>query len=419
MMPPLFAPQIDAVIDNLKSDPGLMNQKIHQGLKEIYVSFGCIKPIGDDDIRQIWIEVERGSVEVFGDYEEYKESGEVSNPDDFVELWQAYYPQKTKWYKFQTAKFRDDLYFYFGDKLIFTINNQEQPETEGKSGWNLEFLEYFVQWLAEKIVEETGKLKMNPTAYNHYIRKNLPWAKRYGRIKRQDFWNILGNETIRPDIGLGVGLINKLKSAVSEMKEKEKPLLQEMTANEFFRICEICYDANNYFKNRKEYLSPVEKYLSMADGRDADLRNIETDSPQAFYNWVHSGNTLGAHPWEICRGGNSTHISLFVSENAGKWAVRLAGSSIARVEETVRMVLALYENRIPFELSDAEQIVDLVSGNDFIGIVPDHVVPRYCHNLFPKEDRINDFMNLNFDNELESEIIEKTYWYPLDKFELG
>jgi len=419
MMSPLYAPQIDAVIGNLKSDPDLMNQKIHQGLMGIYDSFSCIKPFGDDDIRQIWIEVERGPVEVFGDYEEYKESGEVNNLDEFVELWQAYYPQKTKWYKFQTAKFRNDLFFYFGDKLIFTINNQEQPITEGKSGWNLEFLENFVHWLAEKVVEETNKFKINPTAYNHYIRQNLPWAKRYGRIKRQYFWNILGDETIRPDIGLGEGLINKLKALLAEMKEIEKPLLQEMTANVFFRICEICYDANNYFKNRKEDLSSVEKYLSMADGRDAGLRKIEADSPQAFYNWYHSGDMPGGHPWEICRGGNSTHISLFVSENAGKWAVRLAGSSIVRVEETVRMALALYENKIPFELSNAAQIVDMVSGNDFIGIVPDNIVPRYCQQMFPQKDRIIDFMNLNFEKEFESKIIEKIQWYPLDKIELG
>ncbi len=157
MMPPLFAPQIDAVIDNLKSDPDLMNQKIYQCLREIQVSLGCIKPFGDDDIRQIWVEVERGPVEVFGDYEECKESGEVNNLDEFVELWQDYYPQKTKWYKFQTVKFRNDLFFYFGDKLIFNINNQEQPATEGKSGWNLEFLENFVHWLAEKIVEVTSR----------------------------------------------------------------------------------------------------------------------------------------------------------------------------------------------------------------------------------------------------------------------
>ncbi len=60
-----------------------------------------------------------------------------------------------------------------------------------------------------------------------------------------------------------------------------------MTANMFFRICEICYDANNYFNNQKKVLTPLEKYLEMADGRDAGLRNIDGDSPEAFYEWYH------------------------------------------------------------------------------------------------------------------------------------
>ena len=128
---------------------------------------------------------------------------------------------------------------------------------------------------------------------------------------------------------------------------------------------------------------------------------------------------MGAHPWEICRGGNSTHISLFVSEKSGKWAVRIAGSSIGRVEETARMAVALHENKIPFELSDAEEIVRMVTGIDFIGIVPDTVFPRYCHSLFLKEDRIIDFMNLGYDKELVPKIVEKTFWYPLEEIKLA
>lgn len=417
--PPLFAPEIDAVIENLKSNADLMNQNIYLVLRAIYTTFSCIKPIGGDDIRQIWIEVERGLVEVFGDFKEYVENGEVNNQDEFLEMWETYYPEKTKWYKFQTAKFRDDLYFYFGDTLIFTIDNQEEPTGQSKSGWDLEYLESFVQWLSEKIVEETFKLIINSIAYNHHIQQNLPWVKRLGRIIRKDFWDILGTETIRPDIGLGEKIIIVLKNAVRVMIEKEIPLLPDMTANEFFKICEICYEANNYFENQKERLSPREKYISMADGRDAGLRNIEADSPQAFYEWYHSGDIRGAHPWEICRGGNSTHISLFVSENNGKWAIRLAGSSIMRVEETARMAIALYQNNVHFELSDADEIVRMITGTDYIGIVPDNVVPRYCASLFPREDRIIDFMNLGFEKDLISKIIEKTYWYPLDEIEIA
>ena len=44
-------------------------------------------------------------------------------------------------------------------------------------------------------------------------------------------------------------------------------------------------------------------------------------------------------------------------------------------------------------LSDPEEIVRMITGTDYIGILPDNVVPRYCANLFPHEDRIIDFMN--------------------------
>ena len=191
------------------------------------------------------------------------------------------------------------MYFYFGGKLIWTINANEFQEEDIKRGWNLEYFEWFADWLLEKIVFEISNLKEDVNAYNEYIRQNLPWSKRLGKIRRKDFWEIMGTDTIRPDIKLGGELIEKLKTAVSEMRENQLPLLSEMTANKFFSICEICYDANNYFKNQKKSLSPRDKYLSMADGRDAGLRDIDGDSPEAFNEWYHSGSRMGAHPWEI------------------------------------------------------------------------------------------------------------------------
>ena len=153
----------------------------------------------------------------------------------------------------------------------------------------------------------------------------------------------------------------------------------------------------------------------MADGRDAGLRNIEGESPRAFFDCYHNGERMGAHPWEICREGNSTHISLFVSEVENKWGIRLAGSSIVLVEETVKMAVALYENNISFKLSDADEILHMVTGNVFIGIVPDTVFPRYCHSFFPEENNIIDFMNPGSDEEIIHELIRKTYWYPLEE----
>ena len=38
-------------------------------------------------------------------------------------------------------------------------------------------------------------------------------------------------------------------------------------------------------------------------------------------------------------------------------------------------------------------------------------IPAYCHSMFPPEDKIIDFMNLDWDRK--DEIIAKVNWYPV------
>lgn len=409
---PFFAPLVDGIIENLQHRKDLANRYICTKLKEVYTVFSCIKAGNDDDLRTIWLEVERGGIRAFGNFLEFRENGEIVTREKYHELWKSYYPEETKWCKFQTSQYRDNLYFYFDSKLIFSVNTKAEPAE--KENYNLDIYEQFLDWLMIKVQKAIDQLRKDPVAFNKYISENLPWAKRVGRIKRSDFHDIMGEDTIRPDLGLGKELTEKFVFLVNEMKNRDTPLLQEMTADQFFRLCEIGYDANGYFKEETEKLTPREKYTRMADGRDEGLREINGDSSQAFHEWYHHGR-WGGHPWEICRGGNSTHISLAVYPQDGKWIVYLAGSSIGRVEETVRMAVALHEYKIPFELSQAGEIVRMVTGDDYIGIVPEHVLPRYCHSMFPEEDRIIDFMNLGYDEEFTQKIVEKSYWYPLEE----
>ena len=78
------------------------------------------------------------------------------------------------------------------------------------------------------------------------------------------------------------------------------------------------------------------------------------------------------------------------------------------------MAIAMHENGISFELRDADRIVRKVTGVDDIGIVPDNVIPVYCHSSFPKEDMICDFMNLSYEVELAERIVPMASWYPLE-----
>lgn len=409
----MYAPHIDTIIESLKTDNNPVSFEDYQKLLEIYNVFSIVKPEADDKKRHTWLEAERGPIEAFGDYKELKKSGDVTSRLEFEQLWKDYYPERSNWYKFQTAEYQNERFFYLDGKLLARIREEYTEQKDHSYHWDL--FGQFVDWLQESIHAEMDKLKDDPAAYNAFIRNNLPYTKRYGKIKRAQLWDILGDEANRIDINLGEETISKLKQFVKTGNSTRAPLLEEMTADTFFRICEIGYDANNYFQDSKNTLTPRDKYLKKADGRDAGLSRIDGNSAEEFYQWYHNGSTLGAHPWEICRGGNSTHISLYVFDQGDKWHLCLAGSSTARVEETVRMAVALHENGIPFELRDAEQIMRMVNGTDFIGIVPDNVHPVYCHSLFPKEDMIFDFMNLGFDTSLAAEIVAHAIWYPLEE----
>ena len=379
-------------------------------LADIYLSMSPIKPEGDDDIRELWIEIPRGSIEDFGDFEEYLNEGLVDTYEAFEQEWKDYYPDQVKWYGFATAKYREEKFYYINSRLCFTISETDEPELN--ENFQEKDMERFLESLLYRIKEEIRKIKKDVSGYNNYLEMNLSYHKRIGRLLRQKYWEILGNDAVRLDERLGEDCIQAMKTIVEkQIRDEENQKIPEISADDFFRYCEICYDANDYFRETRKNLTPRDKYKYMADGRHGGLTEIENQSKKAFRDWYFGGGKTGAHPWEICRGGNSTHISLMVAESGSEWTLRLAGSSIVRVEETVKMAVALFKNNIPFILQEGEAILQMITGKDYIGIVPDHIFPRYCHGLFPKEDRIIDFMNLGYENT--EAIISNAYWYPL------
>jgi hypothetical protein len=302
------------------------------------------------------------------------------------------------------------MFFYFNSKLIFTIKGTVESSRDVKDH-NTD-IESFLDWLLYRITEETGKIKQDVTGYNMHLDKHLSYHKRTGRIKRKEYWDLLGNDAVRLDVNLGHDRIQTLRRLVDKQQHSDvAATIPGMSAGDFFRYCEICYDANDYFRDNGDRLLPKEKYRQMADGRCGGLTKIDLNSEETFKKWYHSDKNIGAHPWEICRGGNSTHISLMVSDNDNAWTLLLDGSSVVRVEETVRMAVALYNRRVPFILHKGEAILKMVTGEDYIGIVPDHVFPRYCHRFFPAEDRIIDFLNLGYEDP--EKIIKNASWYPL------
>lgn len=405
------APYIDRLVSSCQSYPEVKNVFNINQLTLIFDRMCCIEKQGDDEFRNIWIYAERGKIEDFGDFNEYLEEGEVSNKKEFDDLWHYYYTDKIKWYNFAISKYAEVFYFYIDSKLIFQFKADDTSSDHG-----YDFQTELIEWLLKITKDTIITIKNNVQDYNDFINANLPYKKRTGRILRKDYWSIFPeymqdfHNTITPEI------LEILKKIKVQSESNTFSYLSVISSGDFFRFCEIGYDANQYFDKSNKILTAKEKYIAMADGRDCGLSMLNEKSYQDFHKWYETDKNCGGHPWEICRGGNSTHISLYVCQNEKGWYLRLEGSSRARVIETIKFAIALYKHNIPFILGKAEEIYRMASGVDYIGIVPETVTPRYCHAYFPTEDKIIDFMNLG--TEKNNEIINKAFWYPLPEIHL-
>jgi len=407
------APYIDILIKSAQASPVVKCSNCCKELMILIKEMSKLKIQGYDELRSIWITADRGKISNFGSYKEYLEEEQVANYEEFIELWKYYYPDEKKWYELSVSRYENQHFIFIDSELTFHIKS-EQETVDDINCFNTRL----AKWLKEKVIETITQIENDLPNYNKYISQNLPYRKRFGKIKRSTYWKIFPYEGRIFKKAFPEESIDILKNIVKQSAKDESELkINKITSGDFFRFCEIAYDVNNYFKGKKANLTPKEKYLDRADGRDCELRKIDENSIEEFAIWYENKSHCGGHPWEICRGGNSTHISLFVSQIEDGWLLSLEGSSSVRVVETVKMAIALYKNNIPFILRDAEEILRMITGTDYIGILPDTVFPRYCRGLFPKSDKIIDFMNLGF--EKVDKIIENSCWYPVKEVGLG
>ncbi len=407
----LSAPFIDGLIDSCQRYPEVKNESDIKILLSVFEMLCRLEKQGDDEYRNIWISAERGEIEDFGDVDEYLEAGEVNDNKDFEDLWQYYYPDKIKWYNFAITKYAEVFYFYLDSKLTLQFKAENYS-----NDLVYDFHTKLIDWLLKYIGDTYVLIKKNIKEYNDYIRLNLPHKKRTGRILRSDYWSIFPEDMLDFKTSITTEMLEILNKIKVLSESKPFRYLSAISSGDFYRFCEIGYDANMYFDKSSKILSAKEKYLAMADGRDCELRLLDETSYQDFHNWYETQKNCGGHPWEICRGGNSTHISLYVNKDENGWYLRLEGCSRVRVIETIKMAIAFYITKIPFILGKAEEIYRMASGVDYIGIVPETVTPRYCHSYFPANDKIIDFINLG--SEKSNEIIKKAFWYPLPEIHI-
>jgi hypothetical protein len=206
---------------------------------------------------------------------------------------------------------------------------------------------------------------------------------------------------------------------------REKNTVRElMTAADYFNYCKIAYiAAARKDEHVDESLSGRELYSRHADGRHGGLLDIDETSAQEFSDWIegkHPKRTSGGHPWEIKRGGNTTHIDLSVirpsyAKKEG-FKVVLCGPSIGRLGETIRMLLAIHDAGLPISIADPEGVRKRLLGQDNIGIVPCYNSLHRASQHFGNDKDVYDVMYFDELGRFKRRIKPFITWEPLPIF---
>lgn len=405
----MFAPEVMHYVGCLGrsfsyNDMPIYDKTTLNNIDQIYADLSCLESNYKDGY-DLWLRVPRGSIEDYGNYEEALEFGDVENYAEFEAMWKAEYPDEYVWLNYTILESKEEgaRYIYLGHKVVLEVDPRKDI------GWERDLSE-FSGWLLSATKEIVQQVVAG--TYNDLVERELPPQHRTGTILRSQMWKVWPESKASFFEGITPEDVAEFLAVGTDKLPPDAPRLPSMTSGDFFRFCAMGYAANHYSDTDKTLL---EQYRRHADNRDDGLCDLDQNSPEAFADWYHNRSMRGGHPWEVCRGGNSTHISLYVAEDEQGYYLKLAGSAWNRTIETVNFFLALHRAGLPVTILDADILKERLAGTEKIGVVPEGVFPAYCEPLFPGE-KIIDFINLP--REDRGEFAKRCEWQPLNQVRL-
>jgi len=263
----MTAPLMDHLVGSSREWEMCVDEATKELVLALFKVMQDIEICGSDELRELWLTVPRGAIEDFGDYEEYLEADEVSNREEFERLWLDYYPEPVKWYEIATVHYRGWYSVFINHKLVLQI----QPEPGRKYPENKVEL---AEWLLSEVPKVIETVKDG--TYNEYVRQNLPYAKRTGKILREDYWRI-DPEIKTADLeDISQEEIARFLMLSESAPEKPDGRIPEMTLGKYLDYCRMGYEANG--SRGVGVLDNRGLYRANADGRDQGLLELSLDS---------------------------------------------------------------------------------------------------------------------------------------------
>ena len=341
-------------------------------------------------------------------------------------IWQFIFPHKQTVYRISVVKYQETFYIHHVDGRLCSLEVQLNKSIQAAPsfGYSHDDGRYHPEqkWRSssQRLIDGSWWCRRIRIKSNRQVISAYPLNRRYGIVQNAIVRAVLPN-LFRIDKELGSANTKKfIKLVEAGLTRRHEATLASMTANDFFNYCKIAYIGGQRKDDSiDEELSGREMYKRYADGRHEGLLDIAGDSPEEFASWIdgkHPKKETGGHPWEIKRGGNTTHIDLSVSRpmySKEGFIVTLRGASFTRLNEAIRMFLAIHDVGLPILIDDPEGIRKRLLGQDHIGIVPSYDALHRANQHFHLHESVYDVMHYDELGRYKRSVLPFITWEPL------
>lgn len=139
------APKVNHWIFVLKDGKFVFDKKTLEAIDKVYAILEAVEPCGEDNRRELWLKVERGTIDDYDDYESLKDEEVVENYEEFEKMWHEEYPDEISWYHLVTIERDDYRAIFLGRELIY-----QSRILEAHSSYEYNVEELFV-WMQDAV----------------------------------------------------------------------------------------------------------------------------------------------------------------------------------------------------------------------------------------------------------------------------
>ena len=336
-------------------------------------------------------------------------------------VWDVLFPTSNeRWHFLRIVKYQGTYYFCdmtgdadnFGYRAPDEISSPNSHTFPVLDQWP-ELITAAQRWLKE--------VRKNWIAANKRVQLEYPLELREGTVPLSLVEASLP-DFFRLDEAFGLERTKRMVEIIEEgyFMKSTHAKVESFSANRFFEYCKIAYIAA---QDTDEHVNPAlsgrDLYRMFADGRDDGLLQLEGDSEDEFAAWIdheHPARSTGGHPWEIKRGGNTTHINLAVFRppySMNGYIIQLDGESFIRMVETLKMFLAIYDEGLPITIANHESIRTRLLAQDNIGIIPSYVWYHRANQRFRKDQKVFEVLHYKELGRYKRRITPFITWNPL------